>query len=83
MLRDLHFALRLLVQSPGFTALVAGSLAIGIAVNRAVDPEAPEPRIASLEKAVADYINPQRFTTPYSDSSPRWACCSPPLACMA
>jgi MacB-like periplasmic core domain len=33
MLRDLHFALRLLVKSPGFTALVVGSLAIGIAVN--------------------------------------------------
>src|SRR5260370_39616997 len=33
MRRDLHFALRLLVRSPGFTALVVGSLAIGIAVN--------------------------------------------------
>src|SRR5207302_9794229 len=32
-------------------------------VLRAVDPQAPEPRIASLEKAVADHINPQRFTT--------------------
>jgi hypothetical protein len=33
MLRDLHFALRLLAKSPGFTALVVGSLALGIAVN--------------------------------------------------
>jgi putative ABC transport system permease protein len=30
---------------------------------RAADPESAEPRMASLEKAVADYINPQRFTT--------------------
>jgi putative ABC transport system permease protein len=29
----------------------------------AADPAAPEPRIAGLEKGVADYINPQRFTT--------------------
>src|SRR5580704_5565898 len=33
MLRDLGFALRLLAKSPGFTALVVGSLAVGIAVN--------------------------------------------------
>jgi predicted permease len=33
MFRDLHFALRLLIKSPGFTALVVGSLAVGIAVN--------------------------------------------------
>jgi putative ABC transport system permease protein len=32
-------------------------------VLRAADPEAAEPRIAGLEKAVADYISPQRFTT--------------------
>ncbi len=30
---------------------------------RAVDPAGPEARIAGLEKAVADYITPQRFTT--------------------
>ena len=32
-------------------------------VLHAVNPEVPEPRVASLEKEVADYINPQRFTT--------------------
>ncbi len=29
----------------------------------AADPTAPEVRIASLEKSVADYVSPQRFTT--------------------